>query len=718
MIAFIRRKLFADDDVKTLGEWQERSFQVIFSFICLLSIPVVVRSLVQSFHDGLYANLFLFTACYVVALFITFAKFLRFRVRALAGVGILFAAGMIGLFTVGPVGSGRIFLFVSGIFATVMLGVRFGLAVFALQIAVLVSFAHLLRTDFETWARLELYSHSSWVTSSTTLAFLSLIFIVAIGRMIGGMGLTFSRLEQTNRELSKSDTRFETIVEHANDIIFEIDAASQTFSYVSSTCRSLLGYEREDVLWASFRKFLHEDDIDMAQRMLRASLEDGAVHGETEYRVRHRNGTWRWHQTKGGPVRDPDGRIVGFAGISRDVTERKEIEGELLRAKEVADAATKAKSEFLANMSHEIRTPLNGVMGMIQLMQLTGLDEEQAEYAQTAMESCRRLVRLLTDILDISRIEANLLCIQRAPMDLGEVLAQTSGLFSPISRESGVDLRIDFDPAIPARLYGDAARLQQVLTNLVGNALKFTPSGSVSLEVSRLRDIRPGECRVHFCVRDTGIGIPDDKLDSLFKPFSQVTEGFTRSHQGAGLGLSICRRLVGLMGGNMSVISEAGSGTEVHFCLGFAMDGAAEAESGPGRPVPELSLEGVRILLAEDDRFSMVLAERLFTRSGAKVEVAADGYQVIEALSRANFDLVIMDIQMPGMDGVEATRAIRAGQAGSRMKYVPVIAMTAYAMIGDRERFLEAGMDGYVSKPFEIEELLRVIGDVMRRRVA
>jgi CheY-like chemotaxis protein len=148
------------------------------------------------------------------------------------------------------------------------------------------------------------------------------------------------------------------------------------------------------------------------------------------------------------------------------------------------------------------------------------------------------------------------------------------------------------------------------------------------------------------------------------------------------------------------------------------MDGAAEAESGPGRPVPELSLEGVRILLAEDDRFSMVLAERLFTRSGAKVEVAADGYQVIVALSRANFVLVIMDIQMPGMDGVEATRAIRAGQAGSRMKYVPVIAMTAYAMIGDRERFLEAGMDGYVSKPFEIEELLRVIGDVMRRRVA
>jgi PAS domain S-box-containing protein len=625
---------------------------------------------------------------------------------------------MVALFTVGPLGSGRIFLFASGIFATVVLGMRFGLAVFALQVVMLFSFAHLLRTDFESWAHLEMFTHSSWVTSSSTLAFLSLLFIVAIGRLIGGMGQTFSRLQQANLELQRSETRFETIVEHANDIIFEIDAATQAFSYVSATCRPMLGYEREEILGESFRKFLHEDDIGKAQSLLRASLEDGVIHGDTEYRIRHRDGTWHWHLTKGGPLRDPDGRIVGFAGISSDVTARKEIEAELLHARDAADSATKAKSEFLANMSHEIRTPLNGVMGMIQLMQLTGLDEEQSECAHTAMESCRRLVRLLTDILDISRIEANLLSIQRAPMDLGEVLAQTGGLFSPLSRESGVDLRIDLDSAIPDRLYGDAARLQQVLTNLVGNALKFTPSGSVSLDASRLRDVRPGECRVHFCVRDTGIGIPDDKLDGLFRPFSQVMEGFTRSHQGAGLGLSICRRLVGLMGGNMSVVSEAGRGTEVHFSLGFAMDGVEDAAAGPGRPVPDLSLEGVRVLLAEDDRFSMLLAERLFTRSGAKVEVAADGYQVIETLSRSNFDLVIMDIQMPGMDGVEATRAIRSGRAGNRMKYVPVIAMTAYAMIGDRERFLEAGMDGYVSKPFEIEELLRVIGDVMRRRVA
>ena len=717
MIAYIKKIVLADDGVKTLEQWQEKTFQVLFSFICVFSIPVLVRSLMQAVQDGLYINIFLYTLCYVLALVITFTKFGRFRVRALAGVGILFAAGMTALFTVGPLGSGRIFLFASGVFATVVLGMEYGLAAFALQVVVLFAFAHLLRADFATWGNIGLFTSSSWITSSMTLVFLSLLFVVAIGRMIGGMAQTFARLQRTNLELQRSENRFETIVENANDIIFEIDAATQAFSYVSSTCRSLLGYAREDVLGASFRSFLHHDDVGTAERLLRESLVDGVIHGETEYRVLHRNGSWRWHLTKGGPLRDPDGRIVGFAGISRDVTDRKEIERELLRAKDEADAATKAKSEFLANMSHEIRTPLNGVMGMLQLMQMTGLDEEQAEYAETAMESCRRLVRLLTDILDISRIEANLLSIQRAPMELGEVLAQTSGLFSSIARESGVELRFELDPSIPERLYGDAARLQQVLTNLVGNALKFTVAGSVRLEASRLRDVRPGECRVHFCVRDTGIGIPDDKVDKLFRPFSQVTEGFTRSHQGAGLGLSICRRLVGLMGGNMSVVSEVGIGTEVHFSLRFALDGAEETARAAGEPVPDLSLEGVRILLAEDDRFSMVLAEKLFSRSGAVVEVAGDGRQALEVLSRSNFDLVIMDIQMPGMDGVEATRAIREGRAGNRMKYVPIIAMTAYAMIGDRERFLDAGMDGYVSKPFEIDDLLRTIGNVMMRRV-
>jgi len=713
----IKRKFFPND-TRTLLQWQEGTFSLVFVFICVFSIPVLVRSIIQALHDELYNNVFLYISCYALALFITFFRFIPFRIRAVCGVAILFAAGMIAILTVGPLGSGRIFLFASGVFATLVLGIGYGIGVFILQAIVLTGYAQLLTSDFAGWSNIELFTPSSWVTSSSTFIFLSLVFVIAIGRMIGGLSQTFTRLRQANLGLLQSEGRFQAVLENANDIIFELEASVLTISYVSSTCASLLGYDQAEVVGRSFRGFVHPDDLWKAERLLRNVLEQGIVHPETEYRLLHASGGWRWHQIKGGPLKDAEGHVVAFVGISRDVTERKEIEAELLRARDEADSATRAKSEFLANMSHEIRTPLNGVMGMIQLMQMEGLDEEQAGFADTAMESCRRLVRLLTDILDISRIEANMLTIRHEPMELREVLDQTAGLFSAISRESGVDLAVRLDPTIPERLYGDAARLQQVLTNLVGNALKFTPSGGVSLDATRLGVSRNGRCRVLFSVQDTGIGIPDDKLEKLFRPFSQVSEGFTRSHQGAGLGLSICRRLVGLMGGNMAVSSEAGVGTEVHFALGFDTEGTEEQASPQSARAPEISLTGVRILLAEDDRFSMVLAEKLFRMHGAMVEVAQDGHEALEILGRSYFDLVFMDIQMPRMDGIEATRAIREGRAGAKMKCVPIIAMTAYAMRGDRERILEAGMDGYVSKPFEVEDLLRTIADVIRRRLA
>jgi len=710
------RKTFFSDQTRTLLQWQESTFTAVFSFICVFALPVLARSLFQAVNDGLYSNLFLYSLCYLFALCITFVRFIPFRARALAGVALLFAAGMIAIFTVGPLGSGRIFLFASGIFATVVLGIGYGLGVFALQIVVLFSYSHLLQADFAGWSNIEFFTPSSWVTSSTTFVFLSLLFVVAMGRMIGGLSRTFTRLRETNIELGRSRNRFETIVGNANDIIFELDPGHLAFIYASATFKSLLGYGTEEVMGTSFTDYVHEDDVVRMGQLLRQSLEQGSPHDEAEFRFRHRDGSWRWLVAKGGTLTDAQGRVESFAGISRDVTERKEMEERLRRAKEEADAATRTKSEFLANMSHEVRTPLNGVMGMLQLMQFTGLDREQDEYAHTALESCRRLVRLLTDILDISRVEANMLSIRSAPMDMGEILAQTRALFMPIARESGLELNTVLDSSVPDVLVGDAARLQQVLANLVGNALKFTPSGGVSLEVSRLSDLRPGQCRLFFSVRDTGIGIPDDKLGLLFRPFSQVSEGYTRSHQGAGLGLSICKRLVDLMGGSMAVVSEVGVGTQIVFSLEFlTTDACREKANGRLWSGPD-PLNGMRILLVEDDAFSMVLVEKLLLMHGAAVESATDGNQAVEALRRSDFDLVLMDIQMPGMDGIEATLAIRRGQAGDRMHEVPIIAMTAYAMAADRDRFLAAGMDGYLSKPFEIAELLGTIVEIMKQR--
>ncbi|AGW14334.1 ABC transporter substrate binding protein [Megalodesulfovibrio gigas] len=407
-----------------------------------------------------------------------------------------------------------------------------------------------------------------------------------------------------------------------------------------------------------------------------------------------------------------------FAQLLVSVRHRQELECILDDAKQKAEGANRAKSEFLTNMSHEIRTPLNGVMGMLQLLRGSDLDMEQREYVATALQACRRLVRLLSDILDLSRIEAGKLAIHQAPLDLGEVVRHVIDLFLPMARETGVALNHLLDPSIPRWVLGDAPRLQQLLTNIVGNALKFTPAGSVTLETFPLTPRQPDQVRVLFSVADTGIGIPDDKLDNLFKPFSQVSEGYTRTHQGAGLGLSICKRLVELMGGNIAVESEPGVGTTVYFCITFTRTLAGNQEIAVAGVHTPRSLGGLRILLAEDDHVSGLMADKLLSRLGARVVLARDGQQALELLRMGDFDIVLMDVQMPVMDGVEATRAIRRGEVGEAKARIPIVAMTAYAMTGDKEIFLATGMDGYVSKPVNLDELITAIGAATGREQA
>ena len=406
------------------------------------------------------------------------------------------------------------------------------------------------------------------------------------------------------------------------------------------------------------------------------------------------------------PVKDEKGALLGTVEYGVDITE-------LRQAKEQALAASQAKTSFLASMSHDIRTPLNGIVGMLELMKLEGLAEKQEEYADTALQACRSLEGLLSDILDLSRIESGMLSIRKRPMNLRDVLFQTRDLFVPVARKQGIEFRVDVDAAIPLRAVGDPDRLQQVLTNIVGNAVKFTSSGSVVLEAWLMPRRSDTRFSVLFSVTDTGIGIHDDKLGQLFRPFMQASEGFRRENRGVGLGLSICKRLVELMDGNISVLSTPGAGTTVFCGLPFELDSSVrDAEPDIAAPLPQANLAGLRILLVEDDNVSAMAGVGLLRKRGARVRHVDDGPQVLEALREERFDLVLMDIGLPTMDGIATTRAIRRGDAGEEARSVPVIALTAFAMTGDRERFLGEGVDGYLSKPVDVGRLLQVIAKI------
>jgi len=386
----------------------------------------------------------------------------------------------------------------------------------------------------------------------------------------------------------------------------------------------------------------------------------------------------------------------------------------LIQAKEIAETASKAKSAFLANMSHEIRTPLNGVLGMLQLMETTALDTKQMGYVAAAIRSSKRLTALLADILDLSRIESGKLSLCEEEFDLSNLKESVLELFSLATKHEDVILDFHIDESVPTKLLGDEVRLRQILFNLVGNAIKFTTEGHIKIEVSLTRVECNGDCRALFSVEDTGIGIPDERLNDIFEPFVQGEDTYCRTYQGAGLGLSIVSRLVTFMGGSLTLDNTEG-GTTIYFSLPLKIpQNTADISYGAAKPLPVALSCSRRILLAEDEAINALAIKRLLDMSGYAVTIAGDGQQVINLLEEQDFDLILMDIQMPIMGGVEATKRIRA--SGTSYANIPIVAMTAYAMDGDREKFLDCSMNDYISKPLEIMELKVLIQRVLGNR--
>ena len=489
------------------------------------------------------------------------------------------------------------------------------------------------------------------------------------------------------------------------------DLASGTTIYSEEMYRILeMDQSRDGLNVEEYLAIVHSDDRDYFEELLKESIANNQPY-TVEHQVVLPGRKVKYFLAHGRPITDRYGKVVRLIGTLQDVTTRVKKDQEIRKAKEEAEKAARVKQEFLANMSHEIRTPMNAILGFSRLLLRSDLLHDQREYAQSIYESADTLLVVINDVLDFSKIEAGKLSIERVHFSLRKQLNLLNRLFSVKVDEGSVRLLFDTDPRLPEALVGDPVRIYQIINNLVSNAIKFTERGQVEV-VTRVVT-QQEQCRVQISVQDTGIGIAQEMLASIFDSFSQEKGDTTRRFGGTGLGLSIVKKLVELMDGEIAVVSEEGQGSAFTVTFPLVVGDMAHIQSELA-PIDSLSLElleNCRILLAEDNRNNQILAKKFLTDVGCHIDIAVNGQEALEKVTRGTYDMVLMDIQMPIMDGMQATEAIR--KLAAPQGHIPIIAMTAHALKEEENNYRRQGMNEYISKPFDPRQLYATLLKVL-----
>ncbi len=527
--------------------------------------------------------------------------------------------------------------------------------------------------------------------------------------MLESVRAFISRIENKKQEV---ETEFKLLVQEVKDYaIFITDPNGIIMSWNEGAHR-IKGFKAEEVIGSFYGVLYREEDYKAGrpQRNMEYALRDGR-HEEQWWR-RRKDGSWFWADATMTPVITPEGKHIGFSKVVRDLTSKKQADDELRAAKEAAEAANELKSAFLANMSHEIRTPLGAILGFAEALRDPTISHDERERFHGIIErNGKVLSRLIDDILDLSRVEAGKLEIQYVEVTLATLLSEVVGIAELKAKEKGLDIEFHMHQDIPNRIVSDPVRLRQILTNVLGNAVKFTDEGRVTVNLEYEKHIFTNSTLI-IRVSDTGPGIAPEQRGRLFKPFAQADESRTRRFGGTGLGLALSRRLARELGGDL-ILLDCPAGEGCTFEIRVADRRSASRETPierPGDPKKavdnksDADLSGCKILLVEDSRDNQTLIKRLLAKAGARVELADNGADGFDRAIDEEFDLVLMDMQMPVLDGIEATRKLRAHGFTK-----PVLALTAHAMQEQRQACLDAGCDDHLTKPIETASLLRLV---------